>query len=132
MSLVVHGFFKNDKHADGVISQPRIFVYVFSLIVVFLSIFRGATLEDGDLSLDLLPMILLFSTPMGIAEGYDIYLTIKVTLSRTMNIEALAGVYTVFLLVSINEIIFINVLCFLRQFNFLCRWLGKLFGQLYD
>ena len=113
VSLVVNGFFKNDKHADVVISHPRTFALIFSLIVVFLSIFRGATLIDGGVNLDLLPMILLISTPMGIVEGYGIYLTIKKTLSRTMTMKALAGVYVVFLVASIIEVAFINVLVLL-------------------
>jgi hypothetical protein len=41
VSLVVNGFFKNDKHSDVVISHPRTFGLIFSILVVFLSIFRG-------------------------------------------------------------------------------------------
>ena len=47
---------------------------------------------------------------MGLVKGYGIYLTIKKTLSRTMNMKALAGIYVVFLVASVIEVAFINVL----------------------
>jgi hypothetical protein len=108
VSLVVHGFFKNDKHADVVISHPRSFALIFSLLVVFLSILRGATLINGGITVELLPLILLISTPIGIVEGYGIYLTIKKTLGRTMNMKGLASIYAVFLVASVMEVAFIN------------------------
>ena len=108
VSLVVHGFFKKDKHADVVISHPRSFALIFSFIVVFLSILRGATLMNGGITVELLPLILLISTPIGIVEGYGIYLTIKRTLGRTMTMKALASIYAVFLVASVMEVAFIN------------------------
>lgn len=113
VNLVVHGFFKNDKHADVVISHPRSFALIFSLVVVFLSILRGATLMNGGITVELLPLILLISTPIGIVEGYGIYLTLKKTLGRSMNMKALAGVYSVFLVASVMEVAFINGLAVL-------------------
>jgi len=56
----------------------------------------------------LLPLILLVSAPIGIVEGYGIYLTIKRTLGRTMNMKALASIYAVFLVASVMEVAFIN------------------------
>lgn len=112
VGLVVHGFFKHDKHADVLISHPRVFALIFSFLVVFLSIFRGATLISGGILLELLPMILLISTPIGIVEGYGIYLTIKKTLGRNMNMKALGGIYAIFLVASIMEMAFINGLTF--------------------
>ena len=112
VNLVIHGFFKKDKHADVVISHPRGFALIFSLIIVFLSILRGATLINGGIIVELLPLILLISTPIGIVEGYGIYLTIKKTLGRSMTMKALASVYTVFLVASVMEVAFINGLVF--------------------
>src|SRR3989337_205442 len=80
VNLVVLGFFKKEKKADVVITHPRGFALIFSFIVVFLSILRGATLISGGITVELLPLILLISTPIGIVEGYGIYLTIKKTL----------------------------------------------------
>jgi hypothetical protein len=108
VNLVVLNFFKNDKHADVIISHPRTFALVFSFIVVFLSILRGANMTQGGVNLEVLPLILLISTPIGIVEGYGIYLTIKRTLSRTMSMRSLAAVYGVFFVASIMEVAFIN------------------------
>ena len=90
VNLVVLNFFKREKHADVVISHPGIFAAVFACMIVFLSILRGATLINGGVTLETLPLILLVSAPVGIIEGYGIYLTIKKTLSRMMTMKALA------------------------------------------
>ena len=108
VNLVVLNFFKNDKHADVIISHPRTFALVFSFLVVFLSILRGANMTQGGVNLEVLPLILLISTPIGIVEGYGIYLTIKRTLSRTMSMRSLVAVYGVFFVASIMEVAFIN------------------------
>jgi len=108
VNLVVLNFFKNDNHADVIISHPRTFALVFSFIVVFLSILRGANMTQGGVNLEVLPLILLISTPIGIVEGYGIYLTIKRTLSRTMSMRSLVAVYGVFFVASIMEVAFIN------------------------
>ena len=108
VNLVVLNFFKNDKHADVIISHPRTFGLVFSFIVVFLSILQGANMTQGGVNLEVLPLILLISTPIGTVEGYGIYLTIKRTLSRTMSMRSLAAVYGVFFVASIMEVAFIN------------------------
>jgi hypothetical protein len=108
VNLVVLNFFKNDKHADVIISHPRTFGLVFSFIVVFLSILQGANMTQGGVNLELLPLILLISTPIGIVEGYGIYLTIKRILSRTMSMKSLVAIYGVFFVASIMEVAFIN------------------------
>jgi hypothetical protein len=110
VNLVVLNFFKREKHADVVISHPRIFAAVFACMIVFLSILRGATLINGGVTLETLPLILLISTPVGIIEGYGIYLTIKRTLSRTMTMKALAYIYGVFFLASVMEVGFIQLM----------------------
>jgi hypothetical protein len=108
VNLVVLNFFKREKHADVVISHPRTFALVFSIMVVVLSILRGASITQGGVNLELLPLILLISTPIGIVEGYGIYLTIKKTLSRTMSTRSLVAIYGVFLVASVMEVAFIN------------------------
>ena len=110
VNLVVLNFFKREKHADVVISHPRTFAAVFACMIVFLSILRGATLINGGVTLETLPLILLISTPVGIIEGYGIYLTIKRTLNRTMTLKALAPIYGVFFLASVMEVAFIHLL----------------------
>ena len=110
VNLVVLNFFKREKHADVVISHPRIFAAVFACIIVFLSILRGATLINGGITFETLPLILLVSAPVGIVEGYGIYLTIKKTLGRTMSMKGLAYIYGVFFVASVMEVGFINLL----------------------
>ena len=110
VNLVVLNFFRREKHADVVISHPRIFAAVFACMIVFLSILRGATLINGGITLETLPLILLVSAPVGIVEGYGIYLTIKKTLSRTMSMKALAYIYGVFFAASVIEVGFIHAL----------------------
>jgi hypothetical protein len=110
VNLVVLNFFKHEEHADVIISHPRIFAAVFACMIVFLSILRGATLINGGVTLETLPLILLISTPVGIIEGYGIYLTIKRTLSRTMTLKALAYIYGVFFLASVIEVGFIQLM----------------------
>ena len=110
VNLVVLNFFKREKYGDVVITHPRSFALIFTFIVVFLSILRGATLISGGVSVEALPLILLISAPVGIIEGYGIYLTIKKTLSRTMSMKSLAYIYFVFLIASIMEVAFINLL----------------------
>ena len=110
VNLVVLNFFKKEKHADVVISHPRTFAAVFACMIVFLSILRGATLINGGITLETLPLILLVSAPVGIVEGYGIYLILKKTLSRTMTMKALAYIYGVFFAASVMEVGFINLL----------------------
>ena len=110
VNLVVLNFFKREKHANVVISHPRIFAAVFACMIIFLSILRGATLINGGVTFETLPLILLISAPVGIVEGYGIYLTLKKTLGRTMTMKALAYIYGVFFVASVMEVGFINLL----------------------
>jgi hypothetical protein len=110
VNLVVLNFFKREKHADVVITHPRTFALVFACIVVFLSILRGATLINDGVTFETLPLILLISAPVGIVEGYGIYLTIKKTLGRTMSMRGLGYIYGVFFAASVMEVGFINLL----------------------
>lgn len=67
-------------------------------MIVFLSILRGATLINCGVTFETLPLVLLVNAPVGLIEGYGIYLTIKETLSRTMTTKALSYIYSVFFL----------------------------------
>lgn len=107
---VVLNFFKKRKYEYVVLEHPRIFAMVFTIMVVFLSILRGSTLISGGVSVDALPLIVLVSTPIGIVEGYGIYLTIKKTLGREMTMKNLVFIYGVFLVAAIMEVGFINLL----------------------
>jgi len=107
---LVLNFFKKDKYERAVLEHPRIFATVFTIMIVFLSILRGATLLNGGIVLETLPLVLLVSTPIGIVEGYGIYVTIKKTLSRTMSLKDLIYIYGIFLIAAVMEVSFINLL----------------------
>jgi len=109
VNLVFLGFFKQEKYAHVVIDHSKIFAFVFTIMIFFLSVLRGSSLLGG-VSIEALPLILLVSAPIGIVEGYGIYLTIEKTLSRTMSTRALAYVYCIFLVAAVMEVGFINIL----------------------
>jgi len=110
VNLVVQGFFKGQKHERVILEHPRTFAIVFTILIVFLSILRGSTLIFGEIMVEALPNILLASVPIGILEGYSIYLTIKKTLSRTISLKALAYIYSIFFIAAVVEVGFINLL----------------------
>ena len=110
VNLVVSNFFKREKYANIVLEHPRTFAIVFTIMVLFLSIIRESNLLYGRIKVEDLPLILLISAPMGIIEGYGMYLTIKKTLSRTMSMKDLAYIYSIFLIAAIIEVGFINLL----------------------
>jgi len=109
VSLVVSDFFKREKYSHVVLDHPRTFALVFTIMIVFLSILRGSSLLGG-IDVEVLPLVLLVSAPIGIVEGYGIYLTIKKTLSREMTMKSLVYIYVIFLIAAIMEVGFINLL----------------------
>jgi len=110
VNLVISDFFKREKYARIVLEHPRTFALVFTIMILFLSILRVSNLIYGRISVQDLPLILLVSSPIGIIEGYGIYLTIKKTLSRAMSMKALAYIYSIFFIAAIMEVGFINLL----------------------
>ena len=110
VNLVISNFFKRERYGQIVLEHPRTFAMVFTIMIIFLSILRGSNLLYGGVSVEALPLILLVSAPIGIVEGYGIYLIIKKTLSRTMSMKDLAYIYGIFLIAAIMEVGFMNFL----------------------
>lgn len=110
VNLVILDFFKREKYGRIVLDYPRTFAVVFALIIIFLSILRGVSLIYGEVKVETLPLVLLISAPVGVVEGYGIYLTIKKTLSRNMSIKDLAYIYGIFFIAALIEVGFINLL----------------------
>ncbi len=79
-------------------------------MIIFVSILRGSTLIFGGINIEALPQILLLSAPIGIIEGYGIYLTIKNTFSRAISMKDLVYIYGLFLIAAVIEVGFINLL----------------------
>ena len=110
VNLVNLGFFKGQKHERVVVEHPGTFAIVFTILIVFLSILRGSTLIFGQVNIEALPKIVIASAPMGIIEGYGIYLTIKKTLSRMMSLKDLVYIYSIFFIAAVIEVSFIRLL----------------------
>jgi len=110
VDLVVLGLFKREKYAYIVLEHPRTFAIVFAFMVLFLSILRGTNIFLGSIIVEALPMIFFVSAPIGIIEGYGIYLTIKKTLSRTITVKDLVYIYGIFIIAAAIEVGLINVL----------------------
>ena len=110
VDLVVLGFFRREKYANVVLEHPRIFAVVFAFIVLSLSILRGANLFFGRIIIEALPAIFLLSAPIGVIEGYGVYVTIRKTLSRTITVRDLLYIYGIFLIAALMEIGLINIL----------------------
>jgi hypothetical protein len=115
VNLVLLNFFRREKHANIVLEHPKTFAIAFTVMIVFLSILRGSSLIYGTVSVEYLPVILLVSAPIGMVEGYGIYLTLKKTLSRTMAMKDLAYIYTIFFIAASMEVGFINLLMFVSH-----------------
>lgn len=110
VNLVVLGLFKGQKHEYVVLEHPGTFAIVFTILIVFLSILRGSTLIFGEVKVEALPKIMIVSAPIGMIEGYGIYLTIKKALSRTVSMKDLAYIYSIFFIAAVIEVIFIRLL----------------------
>jgi hypothetical protein len=108
--LVMLDFFKREKYGRIVLEHPRPFAVTFTVMILLLSIVRASILLYGTLSLMDLPAMLLISAPIGIIEGYGMYLTISKTLGRTMSTKDLAFIYIIFFIAAIIEVGFINLL----------------------
>jgi len=108
--LVVLDFFKREKYGHIVLEHPRPFAVTFTVMILLLSIVRSSILLYGRFSLEDLPTMLLISMPIGIIEGYGMYLTISKTLGRTMSTKDLVFIYCIFFIAAIIEVGFINLL----------------------
>jgi hypothetical protein len=110
VKLVERGYFKGEKHPNVLLEHPKIFATIFAVMILLLGILRGTNLIFGSIVIELLPLILLISLPIGIVEGFGIYLTINKTLSKTIVTKDLISIYGVFLLAAVIEVGIASVL----------------------
>ena len=109
VGLVLNFMSKNET--DYVIlHNPRVFSFIFTIMVIFISILRGSTLVYGKVFVETLFLIVLLSTPSAIIEGYGIFQTIERTLKRNMTKNALVGIYLLFLIAAIIEVGYVYLL----------------------
>ena len=109
VGIVLNFMPKNEKDYV-VLHNPRIFAFVFTIMVIFISILRASTLVYGKVFLETLFLVILLSTPNAIIEGYGIFQTIERTLKRNMTTKALAGIYLLFLIAALIEVGYVYLL----------------------
>ena len=107
---LVLNFMPQRKIEYVVLNNPGIFAFVFTLMVIFISILRASMLVYGQVFVDTLALVILVSTPNAIIEGYGIFQTIKRTLKRKMTMKALVGIYTIFFVAALIEVGYVHLL----------------------
>jgi hypothetical protein len=107
---LVLNFMPQRKIEYVVLHNPRIFAFVFTLMVIFISILRASMLVYGQVFVDTLALVILLSTPNAIIEGYGIFQTIEKTLKRKMTMKALAAIYTIFFVAALIEVGYVHLL----------------------
>ena len=107
---LVLNFMPRRKIEYVVLHNPRIFAFVFTLMIIFISILRASMLVYGQVFVDTLALVILLSTPNAIIEGYGIFQTIEKTLKRKMTTKALAAIYTIFFVAALIEVGYVYLL----------------------
>ncbi len=103
-------FLPERKIERVVLSHPRIFALVFTVVILFVSILRASTLLQGQVAINTLALVMLFSLPNGILEGYGIFRSIEKTLGRKLTLKDLAIVYSIFFFAAVFEVGFVHIL----------------------
>jgi hypothetical protein len=93
-----------------VLQNPGIFALVFTVMILFLSIFRASTLITGEVDVGRLLLVVLISVPNALVEGYGIFQAIKKTLSKKLTLRSLGLIYLIFFLAAIVEVSFVQLL----------------------
>ena len=107
---LVLNFMPQRKIEYVILHNPRIFAFVFTLMIIFISILRASMLVYGQVFVDTLALVILLSTPNALIEGYGIFKTIEKTLKRKMTMKALAGIYTIFFVAALIEVGYVHLL----------------------
>ena len=106
----VLAFLPEKKIERVVLRHPRIFALVFTIVILFVSILRASSLLQGQVAVNILALVVLFSLPNGILEGYGIFRSIEKTLRRKLTFKDLAIVYSIFFFAAIFEVGFVHIL----------------------
>jgi len=105
----VLAFLPQKRFEYVVLQYPRLFAFIFTIVILAVSILRANTLLRAQLLQN--PMlIILLSLPQGILEAYAILLAIEKVLKRSLTLKNIATVYSIFLLAAILEVSFIHFL----------------------
>lgn len=107
VGLVVR-FFPKREYNYIVLEHPRLFAFVFTIVIIVVSIFRASMLIYQQVRVDTLAFILLMSAPNGIIEGYGIFQTLQKTFKQNMQTKDLALIYSLFFIAAVVEVCFMN------------------------
>ena len=107
---LVLSFMPKRKIEYVVLHNPRIFAFVFTIMIILLSILRASMLVYGQVVVNTLIFVILLSTPNAIIEGYGIFQTIEKTLKRKMTLKALTGIYLIFFIAALIEVGYVQLL----------------------
>lgn len=103
-------FLPKRKYEYVVLEHPRLFAFVFTVMILVISILRTSTLVYGEVLVRALALVMLVSAPNGIVEGYAIFQCIKKTLKRNMKMTDLASIYSIFFVAAVIEVVYTKVL----------------------
>jgi len=103
-------FIPKKKYEYVVLQHPRLFAFIFTMMILIISILRASTLLYGQVIINTLGLIILVSAPNGIIEGYGIFQSIQKTLKKSITMKDLAIIYLIFFLGAILEVGLIQVL----------------------
>ncbi|MCJ7721042.1 hypothetical protein MUO98_01355 [Candidatus Bathyarchaeota archaeon] len=107
---LVLNFMPQRKSEYVLLHNPRIFAFVFTGMIIFISILRASMLVYGQVVVDTLIFVVLLSTPNAIIEGYGIFKTIEKTLKRKMTTKSLAAIYLIFFVAAVIEVCYVYLL----------------------
>ncbi|MFA5365074.1 MAG: hypothetical protein WC325_07850 [Candidatus Bathyarchaeia archaeon] len=107
---LVHNFMPQRKIEYVVLNNPRIFAFVFTVMIIFISILRASMLVYGQVVVNTLFFVVLLSIPHALIEGLGIFLTIEKTLNQKMTTKTLAFICIVFLVAAIVEVVYTHIL----------------------
>jgi len=106
----VLAFLPKRKYEYVVLEHPRLFAFVFTVMILVISVFRASTLLYGQVFVNTLALVLLVSVPNGLLEGYGIFQCIQKTLRRSMTMKDMVVIYSIFFVASLIEVGYIQFL----------------------
>lgn len=106
----VLAFMPKRKYEYLVLQHPRLFAFVFTIMILLVSILRAGTLLQGQVVINTLPLVILVSAPNGMIEGYGIFQCIQKTLKKSMSMKDLAVIYSIFFMAAIIEVGYVEAL----------------------
>ncbi|RLI46131.1 hypothetical protein DRO69_03775 [Candidatus Bathyarchaeota archaeon] len=103
------------KYEYLVLQNPRLFAFIFTIMILLISIFRASTLLHGQVIINTLAPVILISAPNGVIEGYGIFQCIQKTLKKNMTLKDLAFIYSIFFIAAVLEVGLVQALLWISS-----------------